>query len=127
MKNRSLWNRLQFALRGVLFGVQRESNFRLQFVCAGLALILLAVLNAEPSWWAIFLLSIGAVLAAELSNTALEQLLDRLHPDLDPAIGRAKDCAAGAVLILSLTAIGVFLAFLVHLICCRGDHRLPFI
>ena len=40
------------------------------------------------------------VLAAELFNTALERLADHLHPEHHPAIGTAKDCAAGAVLLV---------------------------
>ena len=51
------------------------------------------------------------VLAAELFNSALEAALDRLHPERHPAIKVAKDCAAAAVLLLSLTALGVFIVF----------------
>ena len=58
-------------------------------------------LKASPAWWGIFLLIIGATLAAELFNTSLEYLCDRLHPDYDPQIGKVKDCAAAAVLIPS--------------------------
>ena len=54
---------------------------------------------------------IGAVLAAETFNTALEHALDRLHPEQDPAIGLAKDCAAGAVLVLSLVSLCVLATF----------------
>jgi diacylglycerol kinase (ATP) len=54
----------------------------------------------------------GAVLAAELLNTALEAALDHLSPEIHPAIKRAKDSAAGAVLVLSLTAVATFIAFL---------------
>jgi undecaprenol kinase len=52
------------------------------------------------------------VLAAELFNTALEHALDHLHPDLHPAIKVSKDCAAGAVLVFSLSSVATFLAFL---------------
>ena len=60
--------------------------------------------------WALFLLSIGGVLTAELMNTALECIVDRLHPETHPVIARAKDCAAGAVLVMSLVSIGVLAA-----------------
>lgn len=50
------------------------------------------------------------ILAAELFNLALETLTDHLHPARRPAIGAAKDCAAGAVLLLCLGAclVGTF-------------------
>jgi diacylglycerol kinase (ATP) len=53
-----------------------------------------------------------AVLAAELFNTALEQLADRLHPEQHPQIRIAKDCAAAAVLVVSIGAIVVAAALL---------------
>ena len=49
-------------------------------------------------------LCIGLVIAAELLNSALEALIDHLHPEIHPAIGRAKDVLAGMVLVLSITA-----------------------
>ena len=41
------------------------------------------------------------------ANAALEAALDRLHPQRHPAIGAAKDAAAGAVLVASLAAAAV--------------------
>ena len=65
-------------------------------------------------WWALLLLNCGLVLAAELFNTALEHLIDHLHPGLHPSIKIAKDCAAGAVFILSISAACIFVAFLLE-------------
>jgi diacylglycerol kinase (ATP) len=48
------------------------------------------------------------VLAAELFNTALEHALDGLHPQQAEFVRLAKDCAAAAVLVLSLGAVVVF-------------------
>jgi diacylglycerol kinase (ATP) len=66
-----------------------------------------------PLWWALLLVNCGMVLAAELFNSALEAALDLLYPEEHAAIKLAKDCAAGAVLMLSLTAGCVFVAFVV--------------
>lgn len=78
-------------------------------------LALLCVLRPEPFWWALMVLASGAVLAAELINTALERVIDRLHSETHPLIGEAKDCAAGAVLVLSFAALGVFAAYITTL------------
>ena len=51
------------------------------------------------------------MLAAEVFNTAVEGLADHLHPEQHPAIKVVKDCAAGAVLIASIAALGVAAAF----------------
>ena len=56
---------------------------------------------------------IGLVLAAELLNTALERALDGLHPEWADFVRMAKDCGAGAVLVLSATSVVVFVLMLV--------------
>jgi len=56
------------------------------------------------------------VIAAELINTALEHLADHLHPEQDPRIKLVKDCAAAAVLVLSMGAIWVAVMMMVSVI-----------
>lgn len=37
------------------------------------------------------------VLAAELLNTAIEEIVDHISPDLDPRAKKAKDCGSAGV------------------------------
>jgi len=111
-KNKAFIRRLQFAINGIVSTFKQESSFRTQLFFGVSALILVGLLGAPPHWWALFILMIGAILACELINTALESLSDRIEPTHNELIGRAKDCAAGAVLILSTTSIILFLIFL---------------
>lgn len=55
--------------------------------------------------WAVVSLCIGGVLMAEALNSAVEALADKVSPGYDPLIGRAKDLAAGAVLLLVFGAV----------------------
>ena len=65
--------------------------------------------------WALIALTIAAVLAAEALNTAIEFLGDAISPDHHPLIGKAKDVAAGAVLLVALGALAVgLLVFVPH-------------
>jgi diacylglycerol kinase (ATP) len=57
----------------------------------------------------------GVVVAPELVNTAVEHLADHLHPHEHPRVKAVKDCAAAAVLVASLTALGVGAALLLEL------------
>ena len=59
--------------------------------------------------WCWLVLAMALVWAAEGFNTAIEALADALHPERDPGVGRAKDVAAGAVLLAAIGAavIGV--------------------
>ena len=112
MKNKSFWQRLEFAASGIRSAFSSEASFRTQTLFGAGAIALLFLLRPQPIWWAMVLLTVGAVLAAELINTALEYVVDRLHPEQHPLIARAKDCAAGAVLVLSLISLGVVAALL---------------
>ena len=112
MKNQPFLQRLSYSLQGIRTAWKLEASFRFQSLMAVGVVAVLIGLRPPAIWWALLLMNCGLVLAAELINTALEQTLDHLHPEIHPAIKVAKDCAAGAVLIFSLSAVGTFLAFL---------------
>lgn len=89
-----------------------EANARVQLAVAAAVVGLGIWLEVGPRDWALLVLAMGVVLAAEAFNTALEALADRVAPDQHPLVGRAKDVAAGAVLLASLAAAGVGLLVL---------------
>ena len=111
MKNQPFHRRLSFSLQGIRTAWKLEASFRFQSLMALGVMAMLLILRPPAIWWALLLMNCGLVLAAELINTALEQALDHLHPEIHPAIKVAKDCAAGAVLVFSLSSVGTFLAF----------------
>ena len=112
MKNKSFLKRLGFATSGIQGALRTEKSFRTQVMGAIFAVMVLIVLMPEPLWWGLFAICIGLVLALELVNTALESFIDTVHPAPNAGIKKAKDCAAGAVLIASAISIAVFTAFL---------------
>ena len=116
MKNQPFFIRMGFALQGIAAAFRMESSFRLQCIVTMMVVIVLAWYKPAMVWWALLLLNCGLVLAAELFNTALEQLIDHLHPSLHPSIKIAKDCAAGSVLLLSVCAVCVFITFLIEVV-----------
>ena len=104
-KNRRFAARLGFALAGLRLVLRREKSFRAQAVLAAAAVLAVLVLRPGLLWAALVVLSAALVLALELVNSAIEYLLDRLHPDHAREIGAAKDAAAAAVLVASLAAL----------------------
>lgn len=55
--------------------------------------------------WCVVALCIGVVLMAEALNSAIEALADKVSMKQDPLIGKTKDLAAGAVLLVVFAAI----------------------
>ena len=115
-KNRSLWQRVGFALAGLMHGLRTERSVRFQVVVLVLVVAALAVLRPEPVWWAAAALASAGVLAAELLNTAIETLADHLSPEIHPQVRLLKDCAAAAVLVAVVGALAVAAALAVHLL-----------
>ena len=114
-KNQPFGRRLRCALQGLAFALRTEHSLRFQALTFALLLLVLIVLRPAPVWWALALLSATGVVAAELFNTALEQLADHLHPEMHARIRLVKDCAAAAVLVAVAGALAVGIALLVHL------------
>jgi diacylglycerol kinase (ATP) len=113
VKNRSLGERIGFALAGWRAAWRRERSFRTQVVVAICASAALLWLRPAAIWWALIALTIALVLALELINSAVEAVIDRLHPEIHPEIKAAKDMLAGAVLMISVAAVIVAGALLV--------------
>lgn len=116
MKGQSFGKRLGFALHGLQLALRREMSFRTHFLAALAVLLTLCVTRPSVIWWAIVMLATGLVMVAELLNTAIETLVDHLHPEQHPEIGAVKDIAAGGVLVASLIALLVAGAFLLSLL-----------
>ena len=66
--------------------------------------VLLGISRLE---WALVALAVAGVWTAELVNTAIEALTDLASPAYHPLAGKAKDVAAGAVLLAALGALAV--------------------
>ena len=65
------------------------------------------VLRVSPVEWAVLVLCIGVVLAAEAFNSAIERIADYLTLERDDRIRDIKDLAAGAVLLCAIAAATV--------------------
>ena len=113
MKNRNFFERLGFACAGLIAGARRERSVRTHLVFAALAGLALLVLRPAPVWWALVTITIALVLALELVNSAVETVIDRLHPERHEEMRIAKDLLAGAVLVISLAALVVALMLMI--------------
>jgi len=108
-KNRVL--SFKHAFEGIWIALKEEPNFKLHLLAGFLVFILGLFLGISNLDWILLTITIGLVVSLELTNTAIEELVDSFTDGVHPAAKKAKDVAAGAVLIASITAfiIGLFI------------------
>ncbi len=94
-------------MRGVLATFRSEPNFRIHCVLGVAAIVFGVALHISPIEWVAVVCSICLVMAAEVFNTAIEKLADRVEPELDEKIGVVKDASAAGVLITAIAAAAV--------------------
>ena len=95
------------ALRGVAAALRSELHLQFHAAATVVVLGLGFYLRLSPPEWALVALAVAGVWSAELFNTAIETLVNLVSPGYHPLAGRAKDVAAGAVLLAALGALAV--------------------
>lgn len=101
----------RYAFNGIKLLILHEPNAWIHCFAAVCVVVAGFWLGLSTVEWGIIIGVIGAVLAAEAINSAIEALADRVSSEYDEAIKQAKDLAAGAVLFLAIAAavIGVII------------------
>lgn len=104
-KNRDLVSSLEFALTGILTAFKEERNMRKHAVTALVVILAGFVFQVSRIEWLFLLVSIFLVVAFEIINSAIENVVDLAsHYHFSMLAKKAKDMAAGAVLVVSLLA-----------------------
>ena len=112
-KNRELMSSLDFAVSGLITTFKEERNMRKHAVSAILVILAGLVFQVSVTEWLFLLLSISLVMAFEIVNSAIENVVDLASDYHFSMLAKnAKDMAAGAVLFVSgfalLTGLIVF-------------------
>ena len=104
---RQVWNAFLWSMKGLRAGWKHEASFRLE---ASLAVVLVPLgLWLGNGGLEKFALILGPllVLSAELLNSAIEAVVDKVSPEFNELAGRAKDMGSAAVFVLLvLVALG---------------------
>jgi diacylglycerol kinase len=95
----------KFAFIGLVSLLKNEPNARIHLLAAILVISAGIVLRIEIIEWSLIIMVIGIVFMAELFNTSLESLSDAVDMEHNERIKKAKDYAAGAVLISAVLSV----------------------
>ncbi|MCM1334264.1 MAG: diacylglycerol kinase family protein [Bacteroides sp.] len=93
------------AFRGIVYGVRHERNLRFHLVAAAYVFYFAGFYDFSRAEYAILALVCAFVIAAELFNTAVEVMIDKISPRFNVFAMIGKDLAAGAVLVSAVAAL----------------------
>lgn len=102
----NVWASFRFAWAGICYTFRTQRNFRIQIGIGIVALCLALFLRLSALKFLCVCLTIVAVLALELLNTAIEAVVDlTIGKTFHPLAKTAKDCSAGAVLVAAVGSL----------------------
>lgn len=93
-----------YAFKGLLTALSEQQNLKIHAAATAIVVLLGFYYAISAIEWCILLIMIALVIAAELINTAIENLTDLVTKEQNPLAGKVKDIAAAAVLVLSIVS-----------------------
>jgi diacylglycerol kinase len=99
---------LSNAIAGLgVYAARSRRNLIVESIVGLLVLIGAWALHFDAVRTGLVVLSITLVLSLEILNTAIEIVLNTVHPDYSPAVKMIKDLAGGAVLVAAIGAVAL--------------------
>ena len=97
----------KYALEGIISALNEEPNLKFHFAAGLIVIIISSILKISREDWIIIIFLIGFVISVELTNTAIEAVVDEFTNKEHPGAKLAKDISAGAVLVAAITSLVV--------------------
>jgi len=97
----------KFAFRGLAVMLATQKNAWIHAAATVAVCFVCALFGIRASEWCWIILAITGVWTAEALNTALEFLTDVASPEFHPLAAKAKDVAAGGVLVTAIGAVSI--------------------
>ena len=102
---KKLFRSFGFACKGIKAVISSEVNMKIHLTVAILVVAAGFLFRISNFEWIAVILCIGLVFSAELFNTSIETLVDKVSPNKDPLAGKTKDIAAGAVFVTAIISV----------------------
>jgi diacylglycerol kinase len=98
-------NSFRFAVHGLTTVWREEYNFRIEVLCAVVVLLFACYFQFTFVESALCIFAVVLVLTAEIVNTAVEDVCNKIESNHDPVIGKIKDVMSGFVLVSVVGAV----------------------
>lgn len=93
-----------YALKGIRAVFGKEANMNIHLTMTALVVFCGFLFSISTTEWLICIICFGVVIGLEMMNSAIENLVDLVSPEKNKLAGKAKDIAAGAVLVAAICA-----------------------
>lgn len=103
-RHKPLYKSFGYAFKGIGVTIKEERNIKIHISVMLLVIIFGVWLHISTIEWLICFVLFGLVISLELVNTAVENVVDLVTTEKRPLAGKAKDAAAGAVLVAAIFA-----------------------
>jgi diacylglycerol kinase (ATP) len=102
---RQVWNAFRWSMKGLKAAWRHEASFRLEACLAIVVMPLGMWLGHGPLEKLALVGPPLLVLSAELLNSAIEAVVDKVCPEIHELAGRAKDMGSAAVFVLMMLVV----------------------
>ena len=96
---------VKYSIECLYYAYRYEQSLWLHGLVTILAIIMGFIFKISFSEWAIIFIALGAILALELINTAIEAAVDLTTTEIHPLAKIAKDCGSAASFVMSIVSI----------------------
>ncbi len=102
---RRVRQKIFYSMIGLWVTIKEEKSLWAHFVISAIVVGLGFYVKLDSSKWAIMITALSLIMGFEVSNTAMEALVDMVSFQYNLKVKKIKDIAAGATLIVTLGAI----------------------
>jgi diacylglycerol kinase len=96
-----------YAIKGIKVVFGHEPNMNIHLAITSMVIGSGFLLGISTTEWILCLICFGMVIGMEMMNSALETVVNLVSPEQHPLAAKAKDVAAGAVLICAIISATV--------------------
>ncbi len=100
---------VKYSVQGLIFAYRYEQSLWIHGLATILAIIMGFIFGITLFEWAILFVALGAILALELINTAIEAAVDLTTTNIHPLAKIAKDCGSAASFVMSIVSFVISL------------------
>jgi len=119
MPNPNIWSNFKWAVSGLAYAIRTQRCMRFHLAATIGVAVLGFWLGLSATEWSITALTIALVWFSELTNTVAETIVDLATDQYHPLAKKAKDVAAGAVLVAAAASLVVAVTIFVPRLLAR--------